>query len=70
MNYEPRAADQVPLLIKMQRSELALQKAIESGDTDLVFLVVLHIKRHSTDGTYFIKYNFIIVIIYSLLLYY
>ena len=45
LNYEPRAADQVPLLIKMEKEEVALQKAIESGDTDLVYLVVLHIKR-------------------------
>jgi hypothetical protein len=35
LDYEPRAADQVPLLISMQQEELALSKAIESGDTDL-----------------------------------
>ncbi len=29
----------------MQQDELALSKAIESGDTDLVYLVILHIKR-------------------------
>jgi hypothetical protein len=61
LDYEPRAADQVPLLISMQQDEMALNKAIESGDTDLselkelsyynyngffiVYLVVLHIKR-------------------------
>ncbi|CAG8793312.1 16862_t:CDS:2, partial [Cetraspora pellucida] len=42
LDYEPRAADQVPLLISMQKDELALIKAIESGDTDLV---MLHLKR-------------------------
>jgi hypothetical protein len=35
LDYEPRAADQVPLLISMQEDERALVKAIESGDTDL-----------------------------------
>ena len=35
MDYEARAAEQVPLLMKMKRDELALTKAIESGDTDL-----------------------------------
>lgn len=35
MDYEPRAADQVPLLISMQEDDLSLVKAIESGDTDL-----------------------------------
>ncbi|CAG8504867.1 16310_t:CDS:10 [Funneliformis caledonium] len=45
LDYEPRAADQVPLLMRVQEDELALIKAIESGDTDLVYLVMLHLKR-------------------------
>ena len=36
---------QVPLLISMQEDERALMKAIEGGDTDLVFLALLHMKR-------------------------
>ncbi|CAG8500529.1 11622_t:CDS:10 [Diversispora eburnea] len=32
LDYEPRAADQVPLLMSMQEDELALIKAIESGE--------------------------------------
>jgi vacuolar protein sorting-associated protein 16 len=35
LDYEPRAADQVPLLMSMQEHEIALVKAIESGDSDL-----------------------------------
>lgn len=35
LDYEPRAGDQVPLLMSMGQDELALVKAIESGDTDL-----------------------------------
>ncbi|NXL96531.1 VPS16 protein, partial [Tyrannus savana] len=34
LEYEPRSGEQVPLLLKMKRSKLALGKAIESGDTD------------------------------------
>ncbi|KAG9293340.1 hypothetical protein G9A89_007586 [Geosiphon pyriformis] len=45
LDYEPRAADQVPLLMSMQEDELALTKAIDSGDTDLVYLVMLHLKK-------------------------
>jgi len=45
LDYEPKAADQVPLLLSMHEDELALVKAIESGDTDLVYLVILHVKR-------------------------
>ncbi|MDP2435525.1 MAG: hypothetical protein Q8P67_07265 [archaeon] len=53
LDYEPRAADQVPLLISMQQYELALLKAIESGDTDLVYLVLLYIKRSLPPDAFF-----------------
>ncbi|KAL1915507.1 uncharacterized protein VTP21DRAFT_6631 [Calcarisporiella thermophila] len=53
LDYEPRAADQVPLLVSMQEDELALIKAIESGDTDLVYLVLLHLKRKLPLGEFF-----------------
>merc|ERR1712137_215560 len=48
LDFEPRAADQVPLLISMEQDALALKKAVESGDTDLMHLVLLHIKRTKT----------------------
>ncbi|RXN33531.1 vacuolar sorting-associated 16-like protein [Labeo rohita] len=35
LEFEPRSGEQVPLLLKMKKSPLALSKAIESGDTDL-----------------------------------
>lgn len=35
LEFEPRSGEQVPLLLRMKRSQLALSKAIESGDTDL-----------------------------------
>ena len=35
LDFEARAAEQVPLLMKMKRDQLALTKAIDSGDTDL-----------------------------------
>ena len=35
LDFEPKAAEQVPLLMKMKKDQLALSKAIESGDTDL-----------------------------------
>jgi len=48
LDYEPRAADQVPLLLRMQHDPISLTKALESGDTDLVYLVLLHMKRIRT----------------------
>lgn len=45
LNHEPRAGKQVPLLLNMEEDEIALSKAIESGDTDLVFFVLLHLRQ-------------------------
>uniref|UniRef100_A0A2K6UG24 Vacuolar protein sorting-associated protein 16 homolog n=1 Tax=Saimiri boliviensis boliviensis TaxID=39432 RepID=A0A2K6UG24_SAIBB len=49
LEYEPCSGDQVPLLLKMKRSKLA----IESGDTDLVFTVLLHLKNELNWGNSF-----------------
>ncbi|KAI8081330.1 Vps16, C-terminal region-domain-containing protein [Halteromyces radiatus] len=57
LDYEPRAADQVPLLMSMQEDESALIKAIESGDTDLVYLVIFHLKRKLPLGEFFRMIN-------------
>lgn len=35
LDHEPRAAEQVPLLLTMKEDTVALTKAIDSGDTDL-----------------------------------
>ncbi|KAK5631733.1 hypothetical protein RRF57_007447 [Xylaria bambusicola] len=45
LNHEPRAGRQVPLLLSMEEDEIALDKAIESGDSDLIFIVLLHLKK-------------------------
>uniref|UniRef100_UPI00358E0183 vacuolar protein sorting-associated protein 16 homolog isoform X2 n=1 Tax=Myxine glutinosa TaxID=7769 RepID=UPI00358E0183 len=44
LDYEARAEKQVPLLMRLKRWELALLKAIESGDTDLVYMVIVDLK--------------------------
>ncbi|KDQ19047.1 hypothetical protein BOTBODRAFT_28535 [Botryobasidium botryosum FD-172 SS1] len=53
LDHEPRAADQVPLLLNMQQDRVALTKAIDSGDTDLVYHVLLHLKRRLNLGDFF-----------------
>lgn len=45
LNHEPRAGKQVPLLLSMGEESLALDKALESGDTDLVYHVLLSLKK-------------------------
>ncbi|CUS14045.1 unnamed protein product [Tuber aestivum] len=57
LNYEPRAGRQVPLLLNMEEDEIALDKAIESGDTDLVFFVLLHLKKKLPLANFFRMIN-------------
>lgn len=52
LDYEAKAADQVPLLMRMKKDDLALEKAIMSGDTDLVYMVVMHLKDNLTLGEF------------------
>lgn len=49
LDLEQHAADQVPLLLSMQEEELALQKAINSEDPDLIYLTLIHLERSRTD---------------------
>ncbi|EAS28057.3 vacuolar protein sorting vps16 [Coccidioides immitis RS] len=57
LNFEPRAGKQVPLLLSMEEDTLALDKAIESGDTDLIFFVLLQLKRKLPLATFFRTIN-------------
>jgi hypothetical protein len=45
LDYEPRPSKQVPLLISMKQDNAALTKAIASGDTDLTYFTLLHLKK-------------------------
>ncbi|XP_059140490.1 vacuolar protein sorting-associated protein 16 homolog [Physella acuta] len=54
LDYESRASEQVPLLLEMNQDQAALTKAIDSGDTDLVYLALLRIKdKMSNAGDFF-----------------
>ena len=53
LNHEPRAGKQVPLLLSMEADDIALDKAIESGDTDLVFSVLLQMKNNLPLASFF-----------------
>lgn len=39
--------------MSMQQDELALTKAIASGDSDLVYLALLHLKKHRKQKDFF-----------------
>ncbi|CAO1628240.1 unnamed protein product [Jaminaea pallidilutea] len=53
LDHEPRAVDQVPLLLKMGEDRRALDKSVESGDTDLVYHVLLRLKSQLSRGDFF-----------------
>jgi hypothetical protein len=53
LNHEPRAGKQVPLLLNMEEDEIALDKAVESGDSDLIFFVLLHLKKKLPLASFF-----------------
>lgn len=57
LEHEPRAGKQVPLLLSIGEDSVALDKAIESGDTDLVFHVLLTLKRKVPLATFFRTIN-------------
>lgn len=45
LDMEQNAADQIPLLLSMKEDELALQKAINSNDTDLTYNTLFHLEK-------------------------
>ncbi|KAG7441120.1 vacuolar protein sorting-associated protein 16 [Guyanagaster necrorhizus] len=53
LDHESNASDQVPLLLTMKEDRLALEKAVDSGDTDLVYHVLLHLHQQLTLGSFF-----------------
>ncbi|XP_046492707.1 vacuolar protein sorting-associated protein 16 homolog [Neodiprion pinetum] len=46
IDYEPRAQLQVPLLLRLGEERAALYKAVESGNTDLVYTVIFHLREN------------------------
>ncbi|XP_032222411.2 vacuolar protein sorting-associated protein 16 homolog isoform X2 [Nematostella vectensis] len=55
LDYEPKAADQVPLLMKMNKDKVALEKAVQSGDTDLVYMVIMKLKKDLKLGEFLLE---------------
>ncbi|KAG9253776.1 vacuolar sorting protein [Emericellopsis atlantica] len=57
LNHESRGGRQVPLLLDMEEDELALDKAVESGDTDLILSVLLQLKKKLPLASFFRTIN-------------
>lgn len=52
IDYEPKASLQVPLLLRLEEYKPALVKAIESGDTDLVYTVLEQLRENMPLGDF------------------
>lgn len=52
LELEPKSSLQVPLLLKLGESKKALLSATQSGDTDLVYTVLLQLKETSQMGDF------------------
>ncbi|CAK9821167.1 Vacuolar protein sorting-associated protein 16 homolog [Anthophora plagiata] len=52
IDYEPRAHHQVPLLLTLGEEKVALRKAVESGNTDLVYTVIPYLKNNMSLGDF------------------
>jgi len=53
LEHEVRADRQVPLLMKMGKGGKAIQKAIQSGDTDMIYHVILALRDHGVKASEF-----------------
>lgn len=53
LEYETRAGKQVLLLLKMSEDAIALDKAIESGDTDLILYVLVQLRKRLPLASFF-----------------
>ena len=53
LEHEARASKQVHLLLSMREDNLALLKATQSGDSDLILSVLLSLRKQHSLGTFF-----------------
>ncbi|XP_060525392.1 vacuolar protein sorting-associated protein 16 homolog isoform X2 [Cylas formicarius] len=52
LDYESKPSEQVELLLKLGENTPALVKAIESGDTDLIYMVILKLREKMPLGDF------------------
>jgi len=54
LDHEPRVGKQVPLLVQLGQQSVALSKALASGNRDLAFSVILHLKSQLSPSDFHI----------------
>jgi len=61
MDFEPCAVRQVQLLLRLNEGKTALVKAIDSGNTDLVHIVIQHLKEHMSLSDFLVMLILLVV---------
>lgn len=56
LEYETKASEQVPLYIEIDNADLALMKAMESGDSDLIYMVLFWYQGKFNNSSDFMKH--------------
>jgi vacuolar protein sorting-associated protein 16 len=69
MDFEPCAFRQVQLLLRLNEGKTALVKAIDSGDTDLVHIVIQHLKEHMSLSDFLVSTFNPLKLVLNLMLY-
>lgn len=58
LDYESKPSEQVQLLLKLDENKPALLKAIESGDTDLVYMVILGLRDNMPLADFKVSFHY------------
>lgn len=56
IEYECRAKEQVLVLMRLGEDQTALRRALQSGDTDLIYTVLHHLRQKLSSGDFLVKY--------------
>lgn len=68
LDNETQVNLQIPLLLKYQKDDIALKKAVESGNTDLIYMVLLHMQSYMPLGKFQVslKSNLTLILAYKM----
>ena len=55
IEYECRAKEQVLVLMRLGEAQTALRRALQSGDTDLIFTVMDHLRQKPPFGDFMVS---------------
>lgn len=57
IEYECRAKEQVLVLMRLGEDQTALRRALQSGDTDLIYTVLHHLRQKLSSGDFLVSVN-------------